>query len=86
MNWHEIRERYPQQWLLIEAQQAHSEANRRILDQIMVIRSFPDSTSALKSYLELHRTAPARELYVFHTSRPALNITERQWLGIRGKQ
>jgi len=27
-----------------------------------------------------------RELYVFHTSRETLDITERRWLGIRGAQ
>jgi len=28
--------------------------------------------------------SPKRELFVFHTSRKELDITERRWLGIRG--
>ena len=83
MKWQEIRDYYPHQWLLVEAIKAHSEANRRILDQLAVISAFPDSPTALRSYLQLHREAPQRELYVFHTNRAVLDIPERHWLGIR---
>lgn len=84
MVWQDIREHYPQQWLLIEAIKAHSQANKRILDQLAVVGTFPDSVSAMQGYAQLHREAPERELYVFHTSRAELDVTERQWLGIRG--
>lgn len=86
MQWQEICKHYPQQWLLIEAIKAHSEADRRILDQLAVVGTFSDSTTAMQSYLQLHKEAPERELYVFHTSREALDITERRWLGVRGVQ
>ena len=84
MEWQAIREHYPQQWLLVEAIKAHSEANRRVLEQLAVVGVFPDSATALKEYTQLHREAPERELYVFHTDRAQLDVTERQWLGIRG--
>jgi hypothetical protein len=84
MVWQEIRQHYPQQWLLVEAIKARSEANKRILDQLAVVDTFPDSVSAMQSYTRLHHEAPQRELYVFHTSRETLDITERQWLGVRG--
>jgi hypothetical protein len=83
MQWQEIRSHYPQQWLLIEAVQAHTEARKRIFEQLAVINAFPNSEAALKSYLQLHRQAPDRELYVFHTSRETLDVIERKWLGIR---
>jgi hypothetical protein len=83
MQWQEIRQHYPQQWLLLEAIQAHSEANKRILEQLAVIEAFPDSITAMKHYARLHHDAPTRELYVFHTGRETLEITERTWLGIR---
>ena len=86
MKWHEIRQYYPQQWLLLEAIKAHSEANKRILEQLAVIGVFLDSDTALKSYRQLHHEAPQRELYVFHTSRESLDVVDRQWLGIRGAQ
>lgn len=86
MKWQEIRTHYPEQWLLVEAIKAHSLNNKRILDQLAVVGAFPDSVSAMKGYTQLHHEAPERELYVFHSSREVLDITERQWLGIRGLQ
>ena len=84
MQWQDIRDHYPQQWLLIEAIKAHSEANKRILEQLAVLGAFPDSVAAMKEYSQLHREAPEREMYVFHTSRASLDVTEHHWLGIRG--
>lgn len=65
MQWQEIREHYPQQWLLVEAIKAHSEANARVVEQLAVVESFSDSVTAMKGYAQLHREAPDRELYVF---------------------
>ncbi len=83
MEWQEIRDHYPSQWLLLEAIKARSEAEKRILEQISVISTFSDSVAAMKEYMILHHEAPGRELYVFHTDRKDLDITERRWLGIR---
>jgi hypothetical protein len=84
MKWEEIRNQYPKQWLLVEAIKAHSELGKRILEQLSVINTFPDSVTAMSSYTQLHREAPERELYVLHTDREKLDIMERSWLGIRG--
>ena len=84
MKWNEIRARYPKKWLLVEAIKAHSKADQRILDQLRVLGTFASSKIALRKYSQIHREAPDRELYVFHTSRETLSITERTWLGIRG--
>ena len=84
MVWKEIRQHYPQQWLLVEAIKAHSKDNQRILEQLAVVDTFHDSVSAMQRYARLHHEAPQRELYVFHTSRETLDITERHWLGARG--
>jgi len=83
MQWQEIRIHYPHQWLLIEAIKARSELNKRILDEISVIETYSDSVAALDGYKRFHRQSPERELYVFHTDRPQLDIIERRWLGIR---
>ena len=84
MKWQEIREHYPQRWILVKAIKSRSKANKRILEQLAVVGIFSDSPAAMESYAQLHRKAPERELYVFHTSRATLDITERRWLGIRG--
>jgi hypothetical protein len=86
MQWDKIRATYPHQWLLIEAIEAHTQAHERILDSIAVVDTFPDSQAAMRSYLDLHRQFPERELYVMHTDREDLNIQELRWVGIRGAQ
>lgn len=83
MTWSEIRRHYPDQWLLIEAIEARSQAGQRHLDDIAVLATYPDSVSAMKRYTSLHHEAPKRELYVCHTDREELEIRERRWLGIR---
>jgi len=76
MQWNEIRERFPQQWLLIEATEAHSAEGKRILDDIAVVQFFPDWPSAWEEYKSLHHKDRQRELYVLHTQREHLEIGE----------
>ncbi len=83
MQWQDIRSHYPDRWLLVEAIKAHSDKDKRILDDIAIVEAFEDSDAAMKGYAGLHREAPQRELYVFDTQREELDITERRWLGIR---
>ena len=44
MKWDDVRNTYPSQWVVIEAVEAHSEGNKRIIDKIAVIDSFMDGT------------------------------------------
>ena len=82
MRWPEVREAYPDQWLVIEALEAHSEKNRRILNRIAVVEVCPDSVTAMQTYRQLHQQHPLREFYFVHTSRDSLEIQERRWAGI----
>jgi len=83
MHWPDVQDAYPDQWLVIEALDAHTEGDRRILDDIAVVEVCPDSTAALQTYRQLHRQHPQREFYFAHTSRDSLDIEERHWVGIR---
>lgn len=83
MKWSKVRRDYPSEWLLIEAIDARSEGDRRVLDDIAVVATFADSVAAMKRYQRLHHEAPQRELYVCHTDREKLEIQERHWPGIR---
>jgi hypothetical protein len=83
MRWTELRQHYPHQWLVVEAVEAHSTAGHRELGQLALVDAFGEGEAALRAYLRLHRQAPERELYVLHTDREALDITERTWLGLR---
>ena len=83
MQWNDIRQHSPASWLLVEALKAHSAGGKRVLEDLAVLEKFPDSTTALARYAEMHRESPERELYVFHTDREVLEVIERRWLGVR---
>ena len=84
MQWVDIRNSYPDEWLVIEALQAHTTSDQcRKLDQIAIIEHCADGSTALQSYRRLHKEYPGREFYFVHTSREKLDIREQQWMGIR---
>ncbi|MBN1310098.1 MAG: hypothetical protein JXB30_01680 [Anaerolineae bacterium] len=84
MQWTEIREAYPDQWLVIEALQAHTTPDKhRVLDKITVVDHADDGSTAMSIYHQLHKQYPNREFYFVHTGREELDIRVRQWLGIR---
>lgn len=84
MQWQEVRFAYPDQWLIVEALAAHTEADsHRHLDKLAVIEPCADAKAAMQQYRSLHHQYPEREFYFVHTSRTELEILERQWLGIR---
>ena len=84
MLWPEVRAAHPDQWLVIEALDAHSKNDRRIFDRIAVIEVCTDGRATMKRYRELRRQHPHREFCFVHTSVVDLEIEERLWLGIRG--
>ena len=84
MLWSEIRKAYHNQWLIIEALEAHTgSGNLRQLDRLAVVERCSDGSMAMQRYRCLHRQYPHREFYFVHTSRVELAIIEQQWLGIR---
>ena len=84
MKWEEVRQKYPDQWLVIEALEAYSEKNLRMLTNVAVVAICVDGGQALQKYQEMHHQHPDREYYYIHTSRLDLHIEERHWAGIRG--
>lgn len=84
MIWEEVKKTYPNQWVIIEAIEARTEGNKRIMKQMTVVNTFKDDNNkAYLQYLQLHRKHRERELYVVHTSRPKLDVIEQNWIGIR---
>ena len=84
MQWTEIRRAYPDQWLVVEALEAHTIPDQqRQFDRLAVIELCSDGSRAMATYRRYHKQHPMREFYFIHTSRPVLDIRERQWLGIR---
>ncbi|MEK4061893.1 MULTISPECIES: hypothetical protein [unclassified Paenibacillus] len=83
MRWDEVQERFPNEWVVLEATKAYSKEGQRFIEEMSVIDSYEDSTKALKRYSELHLEDPHREYCFFHTSRPEVVARER-YVGIRG--
>lgn len=80
----EVKQAYPSQWVMIEAINAKSEGNKRIVEQVTVVNTFKNnSKDAIREYVQLHKAHPERELYVVHTSRLELDIEEQRWVGVR---
>ena len=84
MNWKDIGQLYPEQWLLLEVLEAESSAETRYLKNLAVLERFTDSMSALRAYRELKKSSPARELLVLHTNRVEPIIQQRHYVGIWG--
>lgn len=85
MKWQEIRNQYPNQWVLVEALKANSQNNKRKIQDMAVISEYDNSTKAWKGYKTLHLSNPSRELYIFHTSNEKIEVTEERFTGIRRK-
>ncbi len=84
MKWPQVQQAYPNQWLVIEALEAHTEDSQRHLDSISVLESCSDGKSAFQIYQRFHEAHPFREFYFVHTARETLDIREQRWVGIRG--
>lgn len=84
MKWEDVRQAFPEKWVLIEAIEAFTnEESERILVDIVPLKKFSNSPEAMRAYQELHRENPTREFYVLHTSRENPNIIEKKWVGLR---
>lgn len=75
MNWQQIREKYPHQWVLVEAFEAYTENGIRVIPHLTVLAHFGnDSHAAWERYKSVHSADRHREHYVLHTDRETLNI------------
>ncbi len=83
MKWEEVKERFPNEWVGLEATRAQSKDGFRHIEEVIVIDRFQNSTQAMHRYDELHREQPHKEFCFFHTLRPELIARER-YVGIRG--
>lgn len=86
MKWEDVKKTYNNQWVIIEAVNAHSEGEQRIIEDLSIVEVFgDDSLKAMHKYKEIHRNNKQRELYVVHTSRKELDIKDKTWIGVRGR-
>lgn len=84
MKWEDVRQAFPNQWVLIEAIQAYTnDESERVLEEISLLKKFPTSKEVMDAYQKIHQEHPRKELYVLHTSRKEPNIIEKKWVGVR---
>ena len=84
MEWYSIREKFPNQWVVVEALSAHTDSQgKRIITDLNIIEVCPDGKSAFARYRDLHIKNLNGEYYYLHTSREQLDIEETTWVGIR---
>ena len=75
MNWQTVREQYPQQWVVVEATDAHTTGENRIINQMDVVEAFGDDWKpAWECYKRVHHLDKKREYYMLHTKQTELEV------------
>ena len=55
MKWEDIRQKYIDEWIIIEAINARTEDGNRIVEELTIVDTFDnDNNGALRKYVELH--------------------------------
>ena len=84
MKWSEVREHYPNKFVLIESLKAYSSNNKRYIEDMTVVSCYDDTKKAWEDYKKLRKDSPTRELYIFHTSKENVEVVEQAFSGVRG--
>ena len=79
MKWSEVRERFPEQFVLVEEIASHIEGDRVLVDDVAVIRAIPDE-EATKTLMECRD-----KMFVYHTGNDSVVIELRRRPGLRGR-
>ncbi len=75
MTWQEIRQKYPHRWVLVEALDAFTQGESRIIPTLQMVASFGDDWREVwEAYKQVHHADKWREYYYLHTDREELNI------------
>lgn len=83
MKWSNVRNIYPNRWVLVEALATHSNNHQRTIEEMSVVSEYDDPKDAWASYKKLHLSEPTRELYIFHTGNEYIEVIEQPFTGIR---
>ncbi|QQE77850.1 hypothetical protein [Alicyclobacillus sp. SO9] len=78
MLWSEVRELFPNQFVLVQAIKSHQNGNKLYVDEMAVIRPIPDPKEATRELLKSRD-----ENYVYHTSKPELVMEVVSRVGFR---
>lgn len=73
MQWSEVRELFPNQWVLVEELKSHYDGDRVCIEEVALIRAIPDAEEATKALF-----AARNNRFVYHTSKEQIVIREIQ--------
>ena len=75
MTWQEIREQYPERWVLVEALDGSTQDGHRVFSAIRFVDDFDNQWNlAWDQYKVLHHAHNDREYYILHTGVKTLDI------------
>lgn len=78
MLWSEVRELFPNQFVLVQALKSHQDGNKLYVDDMAVIRPIPDPHEATRELLK-----SKDENFVYHTSKPEMVMEVVSRVGFR---
>lgn len=79
MQWSEVRERFPNQFVLVEELVSHIEGDKVFVDDLAVVRAIPDE-EATETLMQC-----TDKMFVYHTSNDSVAIELRRRPGLRGR-
>lgn len=79
MQWSEVRERFPNQFVLVEELVSHIEDDMVLVDDLAVVRTILDE-EATKTLMQC-----TDKTFVYHTSNDSVEIKLRRRPGLRGR-
>jgi len=79
MKWSDVRERFPNQFVLVEELASHVENDTVLVDDVAVVRAVPDE-EATKTLMQCKD-----KMFVYHTNNESVVIELRRRPGLRGR-
>lgn len=70
MEWNEIREKYPNRFVLLKALKSHIDDNKKIVDDVALVKIIGNSKEANELLIR-----SKGDTFVFHTSKDEISLT-----------
>ncbi|MCY6354489.1 hypothetical protein [Clostridium sp. ZS2-4] len=70
MKWNEIREKYPNQFVLLKALKSHVNGDKKIVDDVALVKIIENSKEANELLIR-----SKGDTFVFHTAKDELSLT-----------
>lgn len=70
MKWNEIREKYPNQFVLLKALKSHVEGGKKVIDDVALVKLIENPKEANELLVR-----SKGDTFVFHTSKDELALT-----------